>query len=172
MKRFLGGIFGGATTDDSGVTALYAAIVARGREPHWYLAGAVPDTMDGRFDMIAAILSLVLIRLEADPAAAPASVALTETFIEDMDAQLRQSGIGDVGLGKYVGQMVSMLGGRLGAYREGLAAGDLRGPLLRNLYRGVDPGATALTHVADALSGFAARLAEQPSPVIIAGMLP
>lgn len=172
MKRFLGGIFGGATSDDGGVTALYAAIVARGREPHWYLAGAVPDTMDGRFDMIAAILALVLIRLEADPAAAPASVALTETFIDDMDAQLRQSGIGDVGLGKYVGQMVSMLGGRLGAYREGLAAGDLHGPLQRNLYRGVDPGAAALTHVADALSAFAARLGEQLTPVIIAGVLP
>lgn len=172
MKRFLGGLFGGTTATESEVAALYAAIVARGRESHWYLAGAVPDTIDGRFDMIAAILSLVLLRLEADPAAAPASVALTETFINDMDAQLRQSGIGDVGLGKYVGQMVSMLGGRLGAYREGLAAGDLRGPLVCNLYRGEDPGDAALSHVAEALTTFAARLAEEPSPVLIAGLLP
>ena len=52
---------------------LYAAIVARARQPHWYEAGAVPDTIDGRFDMIAAVLAMVLIRLEAEPAgAAPA----------------------------------------------------------------------------------------------------
>lgn len=171
MKRFLSGLFGGGPAE-SEVAPLYDAIVARGRETHWYLAGAVPDTIDGRFDMIAAVLALVLIRLEADPAAAAPSVALTERFIEDMDAQLRQSGIGDVGLGKYVGQMVSMLGGRLGAYREALAAGDLRPALRRNLYRGVDPGEAALGHVADALTAFAARLAEQPTPVLIAGMLP
>ena len=171
MKRFLAGIFGGAQAE-SEVAPLYDAVIARGREPHWYLAGAVPDTMDGRFDMIASILSLVLIRLEADPEAATASVALTERFIDDMDAQLRQSGIGDVGLGKYVGQMVSMLGGRLGAYRDALAAGDLRPALIRNLYRGDDPGTAALDHVAGRLEQLAARLAEQPTPVLIAGMLP
>lgn len=171
MKRLLAGIFGG-TGSESAVAPLYDAVIARGREPHWYLAGAVPDTIDGRFDMIAAILSLVLIRLETDPEATAASVALTERFIDDMDAQLRQSGIGDVGLGKYVGQMVSMLGGRLGAYRDARAAGDLRPALLRNLYRGHDPGAAALDHVAAALAAFSARLDEQPTPVLIAGMLP
>ncbi|MBA3879623.1 MAG: ubiquinol-cytochrome C chaperone [Sphingobium sp.] len=171
MKRFLAGLFGGPQAE-SAVAPLYDAVVARGREPHWYLAGAVPDTIDGRFDMIAAILSLVLIRLEADPDATAASVALTERFIDDMDAQLRQSGIGDVGLGKYVGQMVSMLGGRLGAYRDALAAGDLRPALLRNLYRGDDPGTAALDHVAEALAAFSARLGEQPTPVLIAGLLP
>lgn len=171
MKRFLARIFGG-TQAESEVASLYDAVIARGRAPHWYLAGAVPDTMDGRFDMIAAILSVVLIRLEADPGATTASVALTERFIDDMDAQLRQSGIGDVGLGKYVGQMVSMLGGRLGAYRDALAAGDLRPALLRNLYRGDEPGAAALDHVASSLGALHAQLAEQPTPVIIAGLLP
>lgn len=172
MKRFWNGLFGGATVDEGVTAPLYDAIVARGREPHWYLAGGVADTMDGRFDMIAAILSFVLLRLEADTEAANASVELTERFINDMDAQLRQSGVGDVGIGKYVGQMVSMLGGRIGAYRDGLASGDLHTPLLRNLYRGVDPGAAAIDHVTQRLTGFAARLAEEPTPVLIAGQLP
>lgn len=172
MKRFWNGLFGGANVNEGVTTPLYEAIVARGRDPHWYLAGGVADTMDGRFDMIAAILSFVLLRLEADPDAASASVELTERFINDMDAQLRQSGVGDVGIGKYVGQMVSMLGGRIGAYRDGLASGDLRTPLLRNLYRGVDPGAAAIDHVTQRLMGFAARLAEEPTPVLIAGQLP
>src|SRR3954464_9823338 len=68
---------------------LYAAIVAEGRDPFWYREGQVPDTIDGRFDMIAAVTALVLLRLEAlaDAGRAPA-VLLTEIFIDDMDATL------------------------------------------------------------------------------------
>ena len=65
-------IFGGRDA----AAGLYAAIVARGRAPHWYVEGAVADTIDGRFDMIAAILSLVLLRLEAEPGAEALGVAL------------------------------------------------------------------------------------------------
>lgn len=134
---------------------LYDAVVARGRAPHWYLDGGVADTQDGRFDMIATVLALVLIRLDHDEAAAPLGVALTDQFIADMDAQLRELGIGDVGLGKQVGHMVGLLGGRMGAYRDGLAKGDLREALERNLYRGVAPAPAALAHVEAALRAFA-----------------
>jgi hypothetical protein len=51
--------------------ALYEAVTAQGRRPHWYEAGAVPDTIDGRFDMIAAVLAMVLLRLESEPAGFP-----------------------------------------------------------------------------------------------------
>ena len=72
---------------------LYGAIVARGRDPSWYVEGRVPDTIDGRFDMISSILSLVLLRLEKDGEAGhDPSVLLTEIFIDDMDATLRQIG--------------------------------------------------------------------------------
>lgn len=151
--------------------ALYAAIIAAGRQPHWYLDGAVPDSMDGRFDMIATILALVLLRLEADPATALASARLTERFIADMDGQLRQSGVGDVGIGKHVGQMMSMLGGRIGAYREGLAGGDLGPALLRNLYRGVDPGAAALAHTRQHTHAFHDSLAARPTEMVLAGAI-
>ena len=152
--------------------ALYDAVVARGREPDWYLAGGVSDTIDGRFDTIAAVLALVLIRLERDPAAATASARLTERFVADMDGQLRQIGIGDVVVGKHVGKMMGMLGGRLGAYREGLAAGDLRPALVRNLYRGEAPEPAALDHVASRLSAFDQALAGAATATIIAGELP
>ncbi|OYY73200.1 ubiquinol-cytochrome C chaperone family protein [Sphingomonas sp. 28-63-12] len=150
---------------------LYTAILAEGRAPHWYLAGAVPDTMDGRFDMIAAILALVLLRLEDDPASAAASAELTEQFIEDMDGQLRESGIGDVGIGKYVGQMMSMLGGRLGAYRAALASGELAPALRRNLYRGTDPGDQAIAYAAGQVLALRDRLAELDSATILAGTI-
>lgn len=152
--------------------ALYDAVVARGREPDWYVAGGVPDTIDGRFDMIAAVLALVLIRLERDPVAAAASAWVTERFIADMDGQLRQIGIGDVVVGKHIGKMMGMLGGRLGAYRDALTAGDLRPALVRNLYRGDAPEPAALEHAATRLAGFDRALSEAETAAIVAGVLP
>ncbi len=151
---------------------LYNAVVTRGRAEHWYLAGAVPDTVDGRFDMIAAVLAMVLLRLEREPAAAPLSAHLTERFVDDMDGQLRQMGIGDIVVGKHIGKMMSMLGGRLGAYRDGLAAGDLRPALVRNLYRGAEPDAAALDHVAASLTALHAALDAVPLDRLTAGDLP
>ncbi len=153
---------------------LYDAIVARGREPDWYRAGAVPDTLDGRFDMIAAVLALVLIRLEAagDAARVP-SARLTEIFVDDMDGQLRQAGVGDVVVGKQIGRMMSALGGRLSAYRAALShGGDLPAALVRNLYRGAAPSPEALAFTAARLEAFHARLAAEPAEAIIAGQLP
>ncbi|WP_156681587.1 ubiquinol-cytochrome C chaperone family protein [Sphingomonas profundi] len=153
---------------------LYAAIVARGRDPAWYRDGAVPDTLDGRFDMIAAMLALVLIRLEA--AGAPArepSTLLTELFVDDMDGQLRQAGIGDVVVGKHIGKMMSALGGRITAYRAALAgAEDLPAALTRNLYRGAAPAPDALALVAGRMRAFHRQLADTPADTIIAGDLP
>jgi cytochrome b pre-mRNA-processing protein 3 len=120
--------------------ALYRAVVAIAREPRWYTAGAVPDTLDGRFDMVVLVLSLVLLRLEREPGAEADVVALTERFIADMDGSLRQIGVGDLGVGKQVGRMVGALGGRLGAYRGVFAGAEPLGDALtRNLYRGATP---------------------------------
>ncbi|WP_343526329.1 ubiquinol-cytochrome C chaperone family protein [Sphingomonas sp.] len=154
---------------------LYNAVVLRARAPHWYLDGGVPDTVDGRFDMIAAILSLVLIRLEDDPQAATLAARLTERFVTDMDGQLRELGIGDIVVGKHIGRMMAMLGGRLTAYREGLAgeAGALDAALLRNLYRGVAPvDGQAIPHVRDAMRTLNQALAAVPLAQLKAGDLP
>lgn len=150
---------------------LYAAVVARARAPHWYEDGGVADTIDGRFDMIAAVLSLVMLRLESDPAAAAASVALAETFVSDMDPQLREIGIGDVTVGKHIGKMMSMLGGRLGAYRAGLASGSIDSALIRNLYRDEPTTPEALAHVRDALLAFRDSLDATSLDAILAGEL-
>lgn len=161
-------LFGRAKS--STTAGLYAAIVARGRAPHWYVDGGVPDTLDGRFDMITAILCLVMLRLEQldEPGT---SARLAEDFIADMDAQLRQSGVGDVGIGKHVGQMMALLGGRLGAYRDGLAGGDLAPALTRNLYRGEAPAA-ALAHVAARLTALQASLGATTAGALRTGALP
>ena len=66
------------------VEKLYQAIVARARAPHWYQAGEVPDTVDGRFDLMSVVLSLVLVRLETvgDKGKLP-STLLAERFVEE-----------------------------------------------------------------------------------------
>ncbi|MDP1028601.1 ubiquinol-cytochrome C chaperone family protein [Sphingomonas sp. KR1UV-12] len=153
---------------------LYNAVVLRARAEYWYLAGAVPDTVDGRFDMIAAVLSMVLLRLEGEADGAAPAAHLTEHFVDDMDAQLRQIGIGDITVGKHVGKMMAALGGRLGAYRDAFAGpGEpLETALARNLYRGQPPADTAVAHVADALRALRAGLADTPLDALRQGMLP
>jgi cytochrome b pre-mRNA-processing protein 3 len=120
--------------------ALYNACVTAARAPHWYAQGGVPDTIDGRFDMLAAMVTITLLRLEREPAYIPDSVYLTEIFIADMDEQLRQIGIGDVGIAKQVGRIMSAMGGRLTVYRTALAAdapvGAFADALVRNVWRG------------------------------------
>lgn len=155
-------------------SALYQAIVARGREAHWYEAGGVPDTVNGRFDMIASVLAIVLLRMEAESAAAEPSARLIECFVDDMDGQLRQIGIGDVVVGKRMGKMMGLLGGRLGAYREGLtdsAGGAFEDALLRNLYRGEHPAEGALAHSAAELRKLQTALAGVELDALIAGRL-
>lgn len=152
---------------------LYAAAVARAREPHWYLAGGVADTLDGRFDMVAAVLAMILLRLEAGTDGAPIAAQLTECFVADMDAQVRQIGFGDMVVGKHIGRMIGMLGGRLGAYREGIVhGGELEAALVRNLYRGNAPDAAALAHTRAALVRLYAELQPIGVAALIAGRLP
>lgn len=163
-------MFGARTHTET--APLYTAIVARARLPHWYEQGAVPDSVDGRFDMVAAVLAFVLLRLEGDDAGPEPSARLTERFVTDMDGQLRELGIGDIIVGKHIGRMMSMLGGRLGAYREGLAKGDIDGAIVRNIYRGATPEEAALAHVRRALFAFRDELARTATPGLLAGELP
>jgi len=152
---------------------LYRAIVAKGREPAWYRDGQVPDTLDGRFDMIAAILSLVLLRLEQEgEAARDQTVLLTEIFIKDMDAELRQLGVGDYVVGKHVGRMMGALGGRLTALRVARAAGSLDAAVARNIFHEAPPSDAALAFVASGLAGFAGAMDAMPVQDVLAGRLP
>jgi cytochrome b pre-mRNA-processing protein 3 len=153
------------------MNALYAAVIAEARRPHWYVDGRVPDTIDGRFDMVVAVLAQALLRLQ-QLGAPQESAWLTELFVDDMDGQLRQQGIGDVVVGKHVGRMMSALGGRLTAYRAALAGDeDFGEALTRNLYRGDAPDAAALAHVEQALRGLWAKVETRSLGQLCAGEL-
>ena len=160
-------------TDEEPTLALYNAVVAEARRPHWYREGRVPDTVDGRFDMVGAVLAVVMLRLgDEGPAGAEPSARLAERFVDDMDGQLRQLGIGDMTVGKHVGRMMSMLGGKLGAFRDGLAGGDLNGAIARNLYRGEIPDPDALAHVRGEMLSLRDRLAAVTAERLLEGRLP
>jgi cytochrome b pre-mRNA-processing protein 3 len=164
-------IFGGRS-DTARYAPLYAAIVAEARRPHWYAVSRVPDTIDGRFDMVSTILALVLLRLEEAgvPGREPAA-RVAELFVTDMDGQLRQEGIGDLMVGKHIGRIMSALGGRTTAYREGLAqGGDLPGAIDRNIYRlAEDVPAEARAHLDASLRAVAAMLAACDLSAVLAG---
>ncbi len=158
---------------NTGMRPLYQAIVREGRQIGWYEEGQVPDSLDGRFDMIAAIFSLVMIRLEKEEDRGQDIAWLTEIFIADMDGQLRQIGIGEMVVGKHVGRMMGALGGRAGAYREALENGaDLEDAILRNIFRGEKPAEAALSYVAQRMSAYHAALQDCDSRAIIAGHIP
>lgn len=161
-------LFGKAEDPRTAYRPLYDAIVSRGRAPAWYLDGA-PDTVDGRFDMIAAILAHVLIRLEGDPAAKQPSVHVAELFVDDMDGQLRQEGMGDLVVGKHIGKMMASLGGRIAAYRDGLEGDGLDEALVRNLYRGEHPGDAPLAFTAARLRQLWQHLAARDDDALLSG---
>ena len=150
---------------------LYDSAVRIGREPGWYLEGGVPDTMTGRFDIVSSVVALLLLRLEAEgDAARKDSVMLTELFVDDMDATLRQAGTGDLVVGKRVAKLMSALGGRLGAYREALAAeGDLHLAVRRNVFRESPPSEEVVPVVAERLRALHARLAGVSHAALLAG---
>lgn len=152
---------------------LYNAVVAEARNPVWYLDGALPDTVDHRFEMVAALTALAILRLDnAGDAGKVAAVMLTELFVDDMDGQLRQEGIGDIVVGKHIGKMMASLGGRIAAYRGGLEDGDLKEAVVRNLYRGDPPGEDSLAFTANRMRAHWQSLSSHPDDAVLGGVFP
>lgn len=172
LKRLVGG------AAPSPVDPLYAAVVAEARQPHWYVDGAVPDTLDGRFDMVVLVLSLLLLRLEdvtdGDPRhpAAQLSADLGDRFLADMEGNLRQDGIGDQVIPKHMGRMMAALGGRLGAYRAAQNDADAMAEALRrNLYRGGPVADAAVAFAAGEALRLSHRLTATPWARLAAGIM-
>ena len=141
---------------------LYAAIVAAARHPQAYAAWGVPDTIDGRFDMIALHTFLVLDRLRGR--ADRFRQDLVDELFRDMDRSLREMGVGDISVGKKVRKMAEVFYGRVAAYDRAAAEGReaLAGALARNVYAGTPPaeGLVSLTGYTLALRDRLAGLAE------------
>jgi cytochrome b pre-mRNA-processing protein 3 len=152
------------------VLAAYDRIVARARDPRLYRDWAVPDTLEGRFEVLALHVFLVLRRLRREPEAASFAQLLFDTLFADLDRSLREMGVGDLGVGRRVKALARQFYGRIAAYEKGLAgASPLDDALGRNLYRGAIPSGAALAAVAAYMRGQAAALAGEPVAALLAG---
>jgi cytochrome b pre-mRNA-processing protein 3 len=115
---------------------LYEAIVAAARQPHFYTSLGVADTVEGRFDLLILHLYLVLTRIKSE--LPDMTQKLIDTFCEDMDGNLREMGVGDLGVGKRVRRMAEALTGRLHAYENATDLDTLVVALQRNVYQGLE----------------------------------
>jgi cytochrome b pre-mRNA-processing protein 3 len=144
---------------------LYQRAVAQARQPAFYTDLDVPDTLDGRFELIALHVYLVLRRLRADHRrTARLSQAVFDRMFADMDGSVRELGAGDLGVGPRVKKMARNFYGRIKAYDAGLEAGgaELDGALRRNLYGNVEaPADAAVAAMAAYLQREAAQLADR-----------
>jgi cytochrome b pre-mRNA-processing protein 3 len=120
------------------VFAVYSAIVAQSRLPHFYAHWGVPDTVTGRFDMISLHMALVFRRLRTeDPTQKEFSQAVFDLFFRDMDRSLREMGVGDLGVPKRIQKMGNLFFGLLSNISEAMDRNDqpsLEAVLARNIY--------------------------------------
>ena len=150
---------------------LYEALVAEARRPGWYLDGGVPDSRDGRFAVLATVVAIAILRLEqGGEEAARHSVALTEAFIADMDAQLRQEGFGDPGIGKQVRATVGSLASRVDRWRGTLAGeAEWSDSVASSIYRDEPADEAARTFAGDSLRRLSESLGGAGDAEVMAG---
>lgn len=154
--------------------ALYAAIVAAARQPHFYSEWEVPDTPLGRYEMLSLHMFLFLERARGRAGAlADLAQELTDEFFRDVDHSLRELGIGDISVPKRMKKLAKMFYGRAEAYRQAVVAGD-RAALAAALSRNVQPQRPDWPHAA-MLAAYvveaSAALAAQQDEALLAGRI-
>lgn len=121
----------------STIEAIYGMIVAQARLPVFYSDYGVPDTVNGRFDMVILHLWLVLRRIRGSATAQ----GLFDRFCSDMDANLREMGVGDITVPRRMHKYAESFYGRMGAYDKAIEEGGntLAEAIARNVLVGAPP---------------------------------
>ena len=153
----------------------YGAVVEAARRPVFFRDLLVPDTVDGRFELICLHAFLYLHRLKREqPRPAVLGQVFFDTMFADFDQSLREIGVGDLSVGRHIRRMVEGFYGRVAAYEEGLSSDDNRlgAALARNVYGtapDIDPARVAA--LAAYLRQEVEHLAAQPGASLAAGKL-
>jgi cytochrome b pre-mRNA-processing protein 3 len=145
------------------ISALYGTIVAQARLPAFYRDYRVPDSVDGRFELLVLHLFLLLRRLEVEGSPAQAlGQQVFDRFCQDMDQNLREIGIGDLKVPEEMRRVGAAYYGRAKAYEAALAAepNSLAEVLVRNVYNKCGEPAVA-ARLAIYVTEAAGRLAAQ-----------
>jgi cytochrome b pre-mRNA-processing protein 3 len=157
------------------VMSAYNRIAERARDPLFFAEWGVPDTLDGRFEMLSLHAFLVFNRLKADAAiTGDFAQDLFDTMFADLDRGLREMGATDMGVGRHVKAMARGLYGRLAAYEHGLSDGNaaLEDALRRNLYGTASPKPAQLEMVRHYLQRQVAALKGASVTIFLAGEVP
>jgi cytochrome b pre-mRNA-processing protein 3 len=128
------------------IDALYGTIVAQARLPAFYTDYDVADTVEGRFEMLVLHQALTMRQLARDPALRPMGAALFDRFCRDLDHNLREMGITDLGVPKKMQGFAAAYFGRARAYDLALSAGDpaqCEAAVARNVFGQPTPSADA-----------------------------
>lgn len=160
--------FFGRPPADPAAASLYHACMAQARREEFYRLWGVPDTVDGRFDLLVLHVFLVLRRMGGE---AEAKQRLFDLMFADMDRSLREMGVGDMGMARRMKAMISAFYGRAQAYENALAAGGeaLAEVLARNLYGKTPPAPGQLQKMAGYTRAAADALERQPVADVLAG---
>src|ERR1700674_3182721 len=152
----------------------YDRVVEQARRPGFFIDCGVPDTLDGRFELICLHAFLYLHRLKREEQrAAPLGQRFFDTMFADFDRSLREMSTGDLSVGREIKRMAEAFYGRVAAYEEGLAGDDsvLLPALARNLFGTAPPNPAPLQAMAAYMRRGAARLDEEGAEELLAGRL-
>lgn len=157
------------TEDRCKAKELYGAIVTGARQPAFYAECGVEDTPEGRYEMIALHLFLVLERLKGEGAEADRiAQRVLEAFVTDMDDSMREMGVGDLSVGKKVKRSTAGLYQRFAAYRVAVARSPstMQQPLAEFM-----PGLQGSARGAQAIATYAATSAKDLAGLDLASVL-
>ena len=152
---------------------IYNSIVEQSRRPEFYESLDVPDTIDGRFDLIVLHAGLYLPRLKAVKGEGTRlSQAMFDQMFANLETNLRELGVGDMGVPPRMKGMLSAFYGRASAYESALRSGDtpaLRSALHRNVYRTAEVDPARLDSLASYVRAASESLKAAGDDVIVAG---
>lgn len=150
----------------------YRRVVEQARQPEFFAGFGVPDTVDGRFELICLHAFLYLHRLKSDrPQSADVAQAFFDVMFADMDRSLREMGTGDLSVGRHVKRMARGFYGRISAYQTGIEGDDasLGSALMRNLFGTVRESAGAIDATVDYVRRATSELARQGAAELLLG---
>lgn len=152
--------------------SLYASTLQAARQPAFFTLWGVPDTPEGRFEMLALTAFLALRRLKAIDGTQALSQAYFDMMFDDIDSNLREMGVGDLAVGKKVKKLAESFYGRIKSYEAGLEDDAvLKAALSRNLFRGVQLDDATLGAAGAYVRAQGRHLDQQPDEALAGGVI-
>lgn len=132
----------GRKSERSAARRLCDTAVAQGRQPALYAQMGAPDTAEGRYEILTLHVILLIDRLKGDGPGARLRQAVFDVYLSDLDAALREMGVGDLAVGKRMRKMGETFYGRARAYDDAFGAlpdlAKLKDAVARTILHGMD----------------------------------